>query len=238
MVFWMNIHGCQLHPKVAIYVVKQLKNDSFRLGLYVFTYQHVPKLDLQRQLFYGKNHLNLSIFSFNNLGIQIVQLTFYFLRLCTIFVNSATRLFKKLDNFLRLFSVSANNFESNFDYDYKIQKKSEFQSPRLQNWFYHISSFSPSSATRLMWQAGNKPDWRRSVLCSLAWIAQAWFFFVFIFSWVEIGSVASVIDLQVAWNSMIAWNVIQQIQIRKFATLHRNGKLNEQSKWINSEFLN
>ena len=66
MVFWMNIHGCQLHPKVAIYVVKQLKNDSFCLGLYVFTYQHVPKLDLQRQLFYGKNHLNLSIFSFNN----------------------------------------------------------------------------------------------------------------------------------------------------------------------------
>ena len=30
----MNIHGCQLHPKVAIYVVKQLKNDSFRQGLY------------------------------------------------------------------------------------------------------------------------------------------------------------------------------------------------------------
>ena len=30
MAFWMNIHGCQLHPKVAIYVVKQLKNDSFR----------------------------------------------------------------------------------------------------------------------------------------------------------------------------------------------------------------
>ena len=84
--------------------------------------------------------------------------------------------FTILDNFLRSFSVSANNFESNFDYDYKIQKKSEFQSPRLQNWFYHISSFSPSSATRLMWQAGNKPDWRRSVLCSLAWIAQAWFF--------------------------------------------------------------
>ena len=26
----MNIHGCQLHPKVAIYVVKQLKNDSFK----------------------------------------------------------------------------------------------------------------------------------------------------------------------------------------------------------------
>ena len=25
-----EIHGCQLHPKVAIYVVKQLKNDSFR----------------------------------------------------------------------------------------------------------------------------------------------------------------------------------------------------------------
>ena len=31
---WMNIHGCQLHPKVAIYVVKQLKNDSFRYMLY------------------------------------------------------------------------------------------------------------------------------------------------------------------------------------------------------------
>ena len=31
----MNIHGCQLHPKVAIYVVKQLKNDSFRYGLYI-----------------------------------------------------------------------------------------------------------------------------------------------------------------------------------------------------------
>ena len=30
----MNIHGCQLHLKVAIYVVKQLKNDSFRQGLY------------------------------------------------------------------------------------------------------------------------------------------------------------------------------------------------------------
>ena len=86
--------------------------------------KYVPTLDFQRQIFYGKNHLNLSIFSFNNLGIQIVRLTFYFLRLCTIFVNSATRLFKKLDNFLRLFSVSANNFESNFDYDYKIQKKS------------------------------------------------------------------------------------------------------------------
>ena len=32
MAFWMNIHGCQSYPKVAIYVVKQLKNDSFRLG--------------------------------------------------------------------------------------------------------------------------------------------------------------------------------------------------------------
>ena len=31
----MNIHGCQPHPKVAIYVVKQLKNDSFRQGLYI-----------------------------------------------------------------------------------------------------------------------------------------------------------------------------------------------------------
>ena len=30
LAFWMNIHGCQSHPKVAIYVVKQLKNDSFR----------------------------------------------------------------------------------------------------------------------------------------------------------------------------------------------------------------
>ena len=30
----MNIHGCQLHPKIAIYVVKQLKNDRFRQGLY------------------------------------------------------------------------------------------------------------------------------------------------------------------------------------------------------------
>ena len=128
----------------------------------------------------------------------------------------------KLDNFLRLFSVSANNFGSNFDYDYNIPIKSEFQSPKLQNWFCHILSFSPSSATRLMWQAGNKPDWRRSVLCSLTWIAQAWFFFVFIFSWVEIGSVASVIDLQVAWNSMIAWNVIQQIQIRKFRAVGRS----------------
>ena len=29
MAFWMNIHGCQQHPKVAIYVIKQLKNDSF-----------------------------------------------------------------------------------------------------------------------------------------------------------------------------------------------------------------
>ena len=121
MVFWMNIHGCQLHPKVAIYVVKQLKNDSFRLGLYVFTYQHVPKLDLQIQLFYGKNHLNLSIFSFNNLGIQIVQLTFYFLRLCTIFVNSATRLFKKLDNFqfqptiLSLILIMITKFKKNLN---------------------------------------------------------------------------------------------------------------------------
>ena len=24
-----SIYGCQLHPKIAIYVVKQLKNDSF-----------------------------------------------------------------------------------------------------------------------------------------------------------------------------------------------------------------
>ena len=34
MAFCMNIHGCQPHPKVAIHVVKQLKNDSFRQGLY------------------------------------------------------------------------------------------------------------------------------------------------------------------------------------------------------------
>ena len=34
MAFRINIHECQLHPKVAIYVVKQLKNDSFRQGLY------------------------------------------------------------------------------------------------------------------------------------------------------------------------------------------------------------
>ena len=37
MAFRMNIHGCQLHLKIAIYVVKQLKNDSFRQGLYVIT---------------------------------------------------------------------------------------------------------------------------------------------------------------------------------------------------------
>ena len=36
----MNIHGCQLHPKVAINVVKQLKNDSFRQGLYVSNFVH------------------------------------------------------------------------------------------------------------------------------------------------------------------------------------------------------
>ena len=30
MAFWMNINGCQLRPKIAIYIVKQLKNDSFR----------------------------------------------------------------------------------------------------------------------------------------------------------------------------------------------------------------
>ena len=28
MAFLINIHGCQLHPEIAIYVVKQLKNDS------------------------------------------------------------------------------------------------------------------------------------------------------------------------------------------------------------------
>ena len=37
MAFWMNIHGCQLHPKIAIYVLKQLKYDSFRLGLYIIS---------------------------------------------------------------------------------------------------------------------------------------------------------------------------------------------------------
>ena len=35
MAFCINIHRCQLHPKKAIYVVNQLKNDSFRQGLYV-----------------------------------------------------------------------------------------------------------------------------------------------------------------------------------------------------------
>ena len=34
----MNIHGCQLHPKIAIYVVKQLKNDSYCQGLYCFAF--------------------------------------------------------------------------------------------------------------------------------------------------------------------------------------------------------
>ena len=34
----MNIHGCQPHHKVAIYVVKQLKNNSFRQGLYIITF--------------------------------------------------------------------------------------------------------------------------------------------------------------------------------------------------------
>ena len=34
MAFWINVHGRQLHPKIAIYIVKQLKNDSYRLGLY------------------------------------------------------------------------------------------------------------------------------------------------------------------------------------------------------------
>ena len=34
MAFWINVHGCQLHPKIAIYIVKQLKNYSFRQGLY------------------------------------------------------------------------------------------------------------------------------------------------------------------------------------------------------------
>ena len=32
MAFWMNVHGSQLHPKIAIYVGKQLKNYSHRLG--------------------------------------------------------------------------------------------------------------------------------------------------------------------------------------------------------------
>ena len=39
--------------------------------------QNVPKLDFQRQLFYGKNHLILSRFSFNNLDTQIVLLTIF-----------------------------------------------------------------------------------------------------------------------------------------------------------------
>jgi hypothetical protein len=37
---------------------------------------YMPKLDFQRQSFYGKNHLNFSNFLFNNLGKQIVLLTF------------------------------------------------------------------------------------------------------------------------------------------------------------------
>ena len=41
----MNIHGCQPHPKVAIYVVKQLKNDSFRQGL-----QYLVSITLAMQL--------------------------------------------------------------------------------------------------------------------------------------------------------------------------------------------
>ena len=46
MAFWMNIHGCQLHPKIAIYVVKQLKNDSYCQGLYVYVYaQSEPERD-------------------------------------------------------------------------------------------------------------------------------------------------------------------------------------------------
>ena len=39
MAFWMNIHGCQLHPKMAIYVVKQLKNDSYRQALYLLCFR-------------------------------------------------------------------------------------------------------------------------------------------------------------------------------------------------------
>ena len=39
----MNIHGCQLQPKVAIYVVKQLKNDSFRQGLQLYNNWHIKK---------------------------------------------------------------------------------------------------------------------------------------------------------------------------------------------------
>ena len=29
--FCMNIHGCQMHPKIAIYVGKQLKNVDFNI---------------------------------------------------------------------------------------------------------------------------------------------------------------------------------------------------------------
>ena len=35
MASWLNIHGFQLHPKIAVYVVKQFKNDSFCYGLYM-----------------------------------------------------------------------------------------------------------------------------------------------------------------------------------------------------------
>ena len=51
MAFYMNIHGYQLHPKVAICVVKQLKNDSFRQGLqlknisYSFQDGHMTSID-------------------------------------------------------------------------------------------------------------------------------------------------------------------------------------------------
>ena len=42
----MNIHGCQLYPKIAIYVVKQHKNDSFRQGLYKGFKQECPNGNL------------------------------------------------------------------------------------------------------------------------------------------------------------------------------------------------
>ena len=63
MAFWMNIHGCQLHPKIAIYVVKQLKNDSYRQGL-----NHTQHIKLS---FYENQSLNrfISIFSSKLRGV-------------------------------------------------------------------------------------------------------------------------------------------------------------------------
>ena len=40
MVFWINIHGCQLHPKIVIYVGKQLKNELL-LGTVHNNHNHV-----------------------------------------------------------------------------------------------------------------------------------------------------------------------------------------------------